>query len=161
MANHFSVLAWRIPWTEVPGGLQSIGSQRIGHDWSDLAHSMNRPCIHPWPICCHIHSLLLFSLMYWGGHSRRATEQDFSPGLFCLLVSVWSMPWGPWVGSAMQEKGGTGSFFLSTSLIPEKTTQPPSAVWHFTYDSIIFFIIHFHNKYNQYNRLGDFLKRRG
>ena len=29
---HSSVLAWRIPWTEEPGGLQSIGSQRVGHD---------------------------------------------------------------------------------------------------------------------------------
>ena len=32
MATHSSILAWRIPWTEEPGGLQSIGSQRIGHD---------------------------------------------------------------------------------------------------------------------------------
>ena len=32
MATHFSVLAWRIPWTEEPGGLRSIGSQRIRHD---------------------------------------------------------------------------------------------------------------------------------
>ena len=32
MATHFSILAWRIPWTEEPGGLQSIGSQRVGHD---------------------------------------------------------------------------------------------------------------------------------
>ena len=31
-AMHFSILAWRIPWTEEPGGLQSIGSQRVGHD---------------------------------------------------------------------------------------------------------------------------------
>ena len=32
MANHSSVLAWRIPWTEKPGGLQSMGSQRVGQD---------------------------------------------------------------------------------------------------------------------------------
>ena len=32
MATHSSILAWRIPWTEEPGGLQSIGSQRVGHD---------------------------------------------------------------------------------------------------------------------------------
>ena len=37
MATHFSILAWRIPWTEEPGGLQSVGSQRVGYD-SDLAH---------------------------------------------------------------------------------------------------------------------------
>ena len=33
MTTHSSVLAWRIPWTEEPGGLQSMGSQRVGHDW--------------------------------------------------------------------------------------------------------------------------------
>ena len=31
-ATHSSILAWRIPWTEEPGGLQSMGSQRVGHN---------------------------------------------------------------------------------------------------------------------------------
>ena len=39
MATHSSVLAWRIPWTQEPGGLLSTGSHRVGHDWSDLAAS--------------------------------------------------------------------------------------------------------------------------
>ena len=37
MAIHSSVLAWRIPWTGEPGGLPSMGSNRVGHNWSDLA----------------------------------------------------------------------------------------------------------------------------
>ena len=37
MAPHSSVLAWRIPGTPEPGGLPSMGSHRVGHDWSDLA----------------------------------------------------------------------------------------------------------------------------
>ena len=32
VGTHSSILAWRIPWTEEPGGLQSMGSQRVGHD---------------------------------------------------------------------------------------------------------------------------------
>ena len=32
MATHSSILAWEIPWTEEPGGLQSMGPQRVGHD---------------------------------------------------------------------------------------------------------------------------------
>ena len=32
MATHSSILAWRVPWTEEPGGQQSMGSQRVGHD---------------------------------------------------------------------------------------------------------------------------------
>ena len=35
--THSSILAWKIPWTEEPGGLQSMGSQRVRQDWSDLA----------------------------------------------------------------------------------------------------------------------------
>ena len=37
MAPHSSTLAWKIPWMEEAGGLQSMGSLRVGHDWSDLA----------------------------------------------------------------------------------------------------------------------------
>ena len=37
MAPHSSTLAWKIPWMEEPGRLQSMGSQRVGHDSSDLA----------------------------------------------------------------------------------------------------------------------------
>ena len=37
MATHSSILAWRIPGTGEPGGLPSMGSHRVGHDWSDLA----------------------------------------------------------------------------------------------------------------------------
>ena len=39
MATHSSILAWRIPWTEEPGGLQSTGSRRVGHDWAHTLHS--------------------------------------------------------------------------------------------------------------------------
>ena len=45
MAPHSSTLVWRIPWTEEPGGLQSMGSLRVGHDWAT--------------------SLLRFTFMHW------------------------------------------------------------------------------------------------
>ena len=63
-AIHSSILAWRIPWTEESGRLQSIESQRVEHDWSDLAsmHSLltmlwqfqvnsrgTQPCIYKYP----------------------------------------------------------------------------------------------------------------
>ena len=40
MATHSSILAWRISWTEEPGGLQYMGLQRVRHDWSDLAREV-------------------------------------------------------------------------------------------------------------------------
>ena len=45
MAAHSSTLAWKIPWTEEPGGLKSVGSRRVGHDWAT--------------------SLSLFTFMHW------------------------------------------------------------------------------------------------
>ena len=61
MEVHSGILAWRIPWTEKPGVLQSVGSQRVGHDGSDLAaaaalryscleNSMDR---RAWPATVH------------------------------------------------------------------------------------------------------------
>ena len=42
MATHSRILAWEIPWTEEPGGLQSMGSQRVGHNWSNWAEQQNK-----------------------------------------------------------------------------------------------------------------------
>ena len=41
MATHCSSLAWRIPWTEEPGGLQSMGSQSVRHDWATKHTTMH------------------------------------------------------------------------------------------------------------------------
>ena len=41
-ATHSSILAWRIPWTEDPGALQSMESQRVGHDWSTNTWGLGR-----------------------------------------------------------------------------------------------------------------------
>ena len=44
MATHSTILAWRFPWTEEPGGLQSMGSQRVRHYWGNLAHKYTSRC---------------------------------------------------------------------------------------------------------------------
>ena len=48
MATHSSILAWRIPGTGEPGGLPSMGSHRVGHDWSNLAAAADIKAL----ICC-------------------------------------------------------------------------------------------------------------
>ena len=45
MATHSSILAWRIPWTEEPGRLQSMGLQRVQHDWAIFTHSVGSCCL--------------------------------------------------------------------------------------------------------------------
>jgi len=76
MATHSSVLAWRIPGTGEPGGLPSMGSHRVGHDWSDLAAAaalpenrwlnFRRPRFIWWQIMNIKHSLTVscFSMQY-------------------------------------------------------------------------------------------------
>ena len=44
MATHSSILVWRIPWTEEPGGLQSMGSKRVKHDWAINTLHFSRNC---------------------------------------------------------------------------------------------------------------------
>ena len=44
-ATYSSILAWRIPWTEEPGGLRSIGSQRVRHDWSNFRNKQTNKII--------------------------------------------------------------------------------------------------------------------
>ena len=44
MTTHSSILAWKIPQTEEPGGLQSMGSQRVGREWSNLANKGKSEC---------------------------------------------------------------------------------------------------------------------
>ena len=60
MATHSSVLAWKIPGTREPGGLQSMGSQRVGYDWSDLAAATISVYLHI--ICTLIFELIVSHL---------------------------------------------------------------------------------------------------
>ena len=58
VATHSTVLVWRIPWTEEPGGLQSVGEQRAGHDEHTHAHSRDcglgagTTCLLEWKSAC-------------------------------------------------------------------------------------------------------------
>ena len=59
MVTHSSVLGWRIPWTEEPAELQSLGLERVGHEWRDLAHAYG-DCTCTW----------LSTPSYWKAYRR-------------------------------------------------------------------------------------------
>ena len=71
--THSSILVWRIPWTEKLGGLQSMGSQIVRHDWSNLAHVMK------------ISILFIIILVSQPGNSF----------IYCLLSPTLSNEWWP------------------------------------------------------------------
>ena len=122
MATHSSVLAWRIPGTAEPGGLPSMGSHRVGHDWSNLAaaatevmcvlkwkrkENMNEShvvsvtlCIWSWDV------LKLFSIAFsskrfmpkiikWFKYRKKDTYSTSFNHCFSKLSSGWFPPPGP------------------------------------------------------------------
>ena len=84
-----SILAWRIPWTEEPGGLQPIGSQWVRHDWNDWS---NLACMHV--RCCG----------YGLGAQERLVQEDIW-GTFLVIqwLRICLSMQGPWVWSLVEE----------------------------------------------------------
>ena len=89
MATHSSILAWRILWTEETGGLQSMGSQRVGHYWSDITWA------HPSGTSSSFFPLSLPSLyedQFVNQQKPRevslAFEAEFFPEMWSFSVSV-------------------------------------------------------------------------
>ena len=88
MATHSSILAWRIPWTGEPSRLQSMGSQRVGHDWVTNTYSntyywsfWEKPMICPWKI----YKNYKVRVYHEGGQKRRA-EEALRSGHTCLYT---------------------------------------------------------------------------
>ena len=99
MATHSSVLAWRIPWTGEPGRLPSVGSHRVGHDWSDLEAAAAAAAI------------LFIPSQFWGllGSGLVVCHSLDKPKELELLVKGWirtmgrpgsgvMLPKEPWLG---------------------------------------------------------------
>ena len=118
MAPHSSTLAWKIPWMEEPGRLQSMRSLRVGHDW--------------------LTSLLLFTFMHW----RRKWQptpvflpgesQGREPG---GLLSMWShrVKWLKWLSSQCGPIGLRNGLVLLISLVLPTLNggipPPPRIFW--------------------------------
>ena len=62
-ATHSSILAWRIPWTEEPGKLQSMGSQRVRHDWGTNIFHPKSVCVCVWFATLLLSGLILKRVM--------------------------------------------------------------------------------------------------
>ena len=86
MAPHSSTLAWKIPWTEEPGGLQSLGSRRVGHEWAT--------------------SLSLSTFMRWRGNgnplqcSCLENPRDWGTWWAAVCGVAQSRTWLKWLSSS-------------------------------------------------------------
>ena len=111
MAAHSSVLAWRIPGTGEPGGLLSMGSHRVGHDWSDLAVASPRQFIKQENKRCtelkEINQLFSVNIVYaeipkrihteatWISHISKATgyktNTEKTMHFYTVMTNIWKL----------------------------------------------------------------------
>ena len=82
MAIHSSILVWKIPWTEERGGLQSVGSQRVGHDFANNTHTPPAP------------AQIWFSSYYFNFFSPYLAALGPSCGTWYHLVVAYRMSSG-------------------------------------------------------------------
>ena len=101
MAPRSSILAWKIPWAEEPGRLQSTGPQRVGHDWvTEHIHSWFTPCIcFRYTLVCYIQ---LYICIYICVHVHTRTKSLQSWMTFCDPVDC--SPPGPSVHGVLQAR---------------------------------------------------------
>ena len=103
MAPHSSTLAWRIPWTEEPGGLQSMGSLRVGHNWAT--------------------SVSFFTFMHWRGKwqptqpSCLENPRDGGAWWAAVYGVAQSRTWLKWLSSSSSRTWDSNTWILRHSLI--------------------------------------------
>jgi len=96
MATHSSIPAWRIPGTEEPGRLQSMGSERVRHDWATSLHFMckviscvvEKGCLL-WPVCSLGRILLAFALLHFVFQDQTCLLLQVSFDLFLHPNPLW------------------------------------------------------------------------
>ena len=127
MATHSSVLAWRIPGTREPGGLLSLGSHRVGHDWSDLAAAAaaTEARILEWFAIASSYGprflrTLHYDLSILGGSAQHGSY------LHCVIMQTPSLWQGcdPWRGTLILLSVKARSALNSTPL-----RRPPSPLF--------------------------------
>ena len=64
MATHFSILAWEIPWTEEPGRLQSLGLQRVRHDWATKQQGGKLESYVWVLVCVYAHTYIIYLFIF-------------------------------------------------------------------------------------------------
>ena len=114
MTTHSSILAWEIPWTEEPGGLQSIGSQRVGHNWIYSRTLATRPLMMPERSCeKQTRSVFKCTLVL----RNHKTDKRHSPSPH--PANRVPDPLGLWMGRLPQHLGGCAQTSLPSEVHAE------------------------------------------
>ena len=93
MATHYSILDWRIPWTEEPGGIQSVGSQRVGHSRATNTNTT--------PVYIYGNGL---NLEHWKQHMLARMWSKRNAHTLLVRMQKWSSSCGCQFGDLWQNK---------------------------------------------------------
>ena len=97
MATHSSTLVWKTPWTEEPGRLQSLGSQRVGHDWA-TSLSLSQLLLR-----CIISSVQQSDMVIYILSFLTLKQRVWETSLVAQWISVCLPTQGTWVQSLVEE----------------------------------------------------------
>ena len=117
IAIHSSIHAWEILWTKDPGGLQSMGSCRVGHDWSDLALTHTSKVLNSLVSCWTVWKWPLFF------HKPGPPHLGVPPAQVCAVMQAWSSGLG-------QVKGPLDTEAPADLVSVEGLWPPPCRVPH-------------------------------
>ena len=144
MATLSSSLTWIIPWTDEPSGLQSMGSQRVGHDWViDHTHT-------------HTHTAT---------HTHYKSEWVKAAQSCPTLYDAMDYTYSPW--NSPGQNTGVGSISLLEEIFPTKRLNPglPHSRWILTTNKtpcLLFYVFFSHSCFlKHYFQIKWFLKWRG
>ena len=126
MATHSSILAWRIPWTEEPGGLQTMGSQRVGHNWAHM-HTCRKTTLvrgflgkfghHLTDLCWEIK---MINRKYFK-HIKEPPTVSIKQGILLLILNNFKL-YSP--GNSPGWTTGVGSLSLLQRNFPTQGSNP-------------------------------------
>ena len=126
MAIHSSVLSWRIPWTEKPGELQSMGSHRVGHDWATNTHTHARVDRSIWgrklwPWIKYDNFFLYSYIMFIARMHFYICSLIFLPQFF-LTIMIYGMTWNTMIHICRWQKNLI-NVIKSTELVFDVSTS--------------------------------------
>ena len=121
-ASHSSVVAWKIPWTEKPGRLQSVGLQRVGHDWVTNTHTgMKLDSFGKAAVTKHHKQKWMFSqfwrLKVWASEGLAPFEGCEGTSILLLFPSFWWLPGNLWYSLASRSITLISAFIFNHGIL--------------------------------------------
>ena len=128
MATHSSILAWRIPWTKEPGGLQYIGSQRVRHDWATNTFTNIHIYMYIYVyMYVYIYTYIyIYVYIYFAFHKNNKSVvlawQFLSTACHIVPITISPVYWN-WTGLCLENPRDGGAWWAAVCGVAQSRTQ--------------------------------------